>query len=67
MSDNNNPTDTFRFWAECGVCKKDGFFRRKHEHMTPLGVKVYSRSFMCSGCRAKIEKQLVASEKRVIE
>lgn len=58
----SEPTDKFRLYAECGVCHKDGFFRRKHEHILPNGVKVYSKSFMCKKCRQTVEKALIRSE-----
>lgn len=60
-----NTSDTFRFYTECGVCHKEGFFRRKHKHTLPNGVTVYSRSFMCKSCRLDVEKKLSASENRV--
>lgn len=60
-----DPTDNFRFYGTCGLCKKEGFFRRKHKHTTPHGVTVYSRSFMCKSCRLDVENKLSTSETRV--
>lgn len=60
-----NTSDNFRFYGLCGVCNKEGFFRRKHKHTLPNGVIVYSRSFMCKPCRADVEKKLSTSETRV--
>lgn len=62
-----NPTDTFRLWSDCGRCHKEGPFRRKHEHIMPNGVKIYSRSFMCKSCLQIVEKMLVQSENLPVE
>lgn len=51
-------TDTFRLYGTCGVCKKEGFFRKKYTHTLPNGIPIYSKSFMCKKCRKDVESKV---------